>query len=73
MINIYFLLNLISILLFVECVCSSCCSYPKINPGGQNTVAATAAVVNASNVHFDHVFENGRLPSGRIIRCGTCG
>lgn len=67
MINIYFLLNLISILLFVECVCSSCCSYR------QNTVAARAAVVNASNVHFDHVFENGRLPSGRIIRCGTCG
>lgn len=70
MINIYFLPNLIPILLFVECVCSS---NPKINPGGQNTVAATAAAVDASNVHFDHVFENGRLPSGRIIRCGTCG
>lgn len=27
----------------------------------------------ASNVYFYHAFENGRLPSGRIIRRGTCG
>lgn len=44
-----------------------------LKPEGHDTVASTAAALNGSDVYFDHVFENGRLPSGRIIRCGTCG
>lgn len=57
--NYYYLWNLFVLLI--------------LNPEGHDTVASTAAAQNASNVYFDHVFENGRLPSGRIIRCGTCG
>lgn len=49
-------------------------SHPKMtNFTGHNIVCYMAAALNVSNVYFYHAFENGRLPSGRIIRCGTCG